>query len=306
MESVPSWVHVLAGGSAGATAALVSCPLDVVKMRTQSGILSTSRPFAVMAQTWKSEGLAGFYRGLGTAMIGYLVTHAIYFGVYQRAKPIFASMFQGNPQTNALVHAWAAITAGIATNISTNPIWLVRARIITHDISPSSRAKLGAPLRHKAPKALYHGLDAAAEVVAQHGVRGLWRGTLVSLVGVVHPAIQLPLYEIFRRRFSKHHDMIPGSYAIVGAALASKIAAATVTYPHEVIRTQIQTRADVRNVRDAIRSIWARDGTRGFYRGLTINVIRALPSSAVVFLAYEKYVLGLLYLDKRVGARRSA
>ena len=35
------------------------------------------------------------------------------------------------------------------------------------------------------------------------------------------------------------------------------------------------------------KGIWAREGLKGFYRGLTPCLLRAFPSAAVTFLVYE-------------------
>lgn len=38
---------------------------------------------------------------------------------------------------------------------------------------------------------------------------------------------------------------------------------------------------------DVFQKIYAQDGWRGFYRGLSINLVRTVPSSAVTMLTYE-------------------
>lgn len=78
--------------------------------------------------------------------------------------------------------------------------------------------------------------------------------------------------------------------------------ASITTYPHEVIRTrlQIHQRALVRAGHEAdhvpgviqtFRNVIAQEGWRGLYRGLSINLIRTVPNSAVTLLTYV-YPLG--------------
>ena len=38
---------------------------------------------------------------------------------------------------------------------------------------------------------------------------------------------------------------------------------------------------------DCARQIYARNGVRGFYSGLSANVLRAAPNTAVQFIVYE-------------------
>ncbi|THU99071.1 hypothetical protein K435DRAFT_659707, partial [Dendrothele bispora CBS 962.96] len=47
---------------------------------------------------------------------------------------------------------------------------------------------------------------------------------------------------------------------------------------------------EIRNVRgmgDAFKVIWAKDGVKGFGRGLTPRVMTTMPSSALCWLSYE-------------------
>lgn len=89
--------------------------------------------------------------------------------------------------------------------------------------------------------------------------------------------------------------------------------ASLTTYPHEVVRTRLQTQRrllasvdhktqpagpDVGNVfhvkqaRDSrgggtihtIKKIVAKEGWRGLYKGLSVNLIRTVPNSAVTML----------------------
>ena len=41
-------------------------------------------------------------------------------------------------------------------------------------------------------------------------------------------------------------------------------------------------------MRRVARRIWRADGVRGFYRGLGPGVLRVMPQSAIVFMAYER------------------
>lgn len=91
--------------------------------------------------------------------------------------------------------------------------------------------------------------------------------------------------------------------------------ATLVTYPHEVLRTRLQIHKHSRPVDSALapsgssialeKTSWGRrrdgvidtflrikrqDGWKGFYRGLSINLVRTVPNSAVTMLTYVEFL----------------
>jgi solute carrier family 25 (mitochondrial folate transporter), member 32 len=69
--------------------------------------------------------------------------------------------------------------------------------------------------------------------------------------------------------------------------------ASTVTYPHEVVRTRLQTQLSIpthqkyTGIIQSIRLIFSQEGIRGFYRGFGISLTRTVPSSALTILTFE-------------------
>ena len=71
--------------------------------------------------------------------------------------------------------------------------------------------------------------------------------------------------------------------------------ASCVTYPHEVVRTRLQLQKRLVNAEalpprsgivKTVKSIIANEGWRGLYKGLSINLFRTVPNSAVTMLTY--------------------
>ncbi|KAI9465410.1 mitochondrial NAD transporter [Lactarius psammicola] len=269
---------MIAGAGGGLVASIATCPLDVVKTKLQAqratlgqadylGISATFRDIV------RHDGFRGLYRGLGPTILGYLPTWAIYFAVYDGIKTLFGEAPLGlnapvakserlypapsakGYQPIVREHPWSlhilsAMVAGAASTICTNPFWVIKTRFMTQSRSET---------RYR------HTLDAAITIYRSEGIRAFYRGLLPSLLGITH----------------------------VACAMTASLA----TYPHEVVRTRLQTQRRLllqsgapRKRSGIIRTttkILHFEGWRGLYKGLSVNLIRTVPNSAVTMLTYE-------------------
>lgn len=134
----------------------------------------------------------------------------------------------------------------------------------------------------------------ARSVYAAEGLGAFYVSYPTTLaITIPYNAIQYTAYEHIKRFMNPRNDYSPQSHIIAGG-IAGGVAAA-VTTPLDVAKTMLQTRgssteADIRGVRgmqDAFRVIWARDGLKGFARGLSPRVLTNMPSSALCWMSYE-------------------
>lgn len=151
-----------------------------------------------------------------------------------------------------------------------------------------------------------------------------YRGLLPSLIGVSHIAVQFPLYERFKlynstfpqtRSFPQEcadelcfagppdGSDIP-STTILLCSSGSKMIASIATYPHEVLRTRLQIqkrsreaalgpasiKAPYEGVVVTFRKIVAQEGATGLYRGMGVNLVRTVPSSALTILTFVQFL----------------
>ena len=214
---------------------------DIYRVSTPN--VPNARPIPKPANTiqlvssiYRIEGWAAFFRGLGPSLAGVVPAAAIKFYVYGNCKRIGANLMDRGEDA-AIVHAQAAICAGLATSTATNPIWLIKTRL------QLDRAQTHAG---ELPTRQYrNSIDCVRQVVRQEGIRGLYRGMSASYLGTAETALHLVLYERLKSMF--HHSLkttdgtgtaawteIVNWVSTSGAAGTAKFAANLITYPHEV------------------------------------------------------------------------
>ncbi|KAI5461308.1 mitochondrial carrier domain-containing protein [Mariannaea sp. PMI_226] len=287
----PAVVESMAGLSAGSVATLVVHPLDIVKTRMQ--IFRTSHsPSSVRPSTMSilrslaasPQPLASLYRGLTPNLVGNASSWASFFFFKSRFERALAAS-QGRARPSPGDYFAASAFSGAATAALTNPIWVLKTRMVSSD-----RGTQGA----------YPSMLAGARtILATEGVRGFYRGLAVSLIGVSHGAVQFAVYEPAKRWYylrrlrrqgvGEDHPMT--TEATVALSSMAKLVAGAVTYPYQVLRSRLQNyEADERfgrGFRGVVSRIWTEEGLRGFYRGLVPGVVRVMPATWVTFLVYE-------------------
>lgn len=291
---------VLAGAGAGLVSSVVTCPLDVIKTKLQAqSVAHGGHGYLGIRDTvaWiiKNQGLRGLYRGLGPTILGYLPTWAIYFSVYDEVKKRLGDNEYHDPSLPDhplerrkawATHIIAAMTAGASGTIATSPLWVIKTRFMTQPADES-------PYRHT--------WDAFRTIYRTEGWRAFYRGLFPSLLGVTHVAVQFPLYEQLKHWFADRSGVSTvqlSSGTILLCSALSKMTASIATYPHEVIRTRLQIQrnphsgalTDTRTYRGFIHTtarVVRREGWKGLYKGLSINLVRTVPNSAVTLVTYE-------------------
>ncbi|TKA82421.1 hypothetical protein B0A49_00020 [Cryomyces minteri] len=288
-----SVVESLAGFTAGIVSTLVVHPFDVVKTRLQVDHSNRSR----LGDSWRivrslfhhEGGSTALYRGLMPNMLGNSISWALYFLWYGNIKDMIQTYRGAGNRLTSLDYFLASGTSGILTAIFTNPIWVIKTRMLS-----TGRNAPGAY------RSISHGTKS---LYRAEGIAGFYRGLLPSLFGVSHGAIQFMAYEQLKNHWAVgsgggRRELSNWDYLLLSAG--SKVFAGSITYPYQVVRARLQTydaNQKYRGAGDVVRQVWAREGIGGFYKGLGPNIVRVLPSTCVTFLVYEnvKFYLPRLY-----------
>lgn len=207
----------------------------------------------------------------------------------------------------------ASVTAGACSTSATNPIWVIKTRLMSQ---VSSNAHEG----HRTPWHYSGTFDAARQMYKSEGMRAFYSGLAPALLGLTHVAIQFPLYEYLKMRFTGHEmgeqteSTSQNNIGMLAATCLSKMAATTATYPHEVLRTRLQTqqrgvassdgmlnKPRYQGVIMMCRLIIREEGWRAFYNGLGTNMLRAVPAAMTTMFTYETLKSQFIKMQKDAG-----
>ncbi|KAL0288557.1 UNVERIFIED_CONTAM: Folate transporter 1, chloroplastic [Sesamum calycinum] len=84
-------------------------------------------------------------------------------------------------------------------------------------------------------------------------------------------------------------------YAMLGAS--SKLAAILLTYPCQVIRARLQQRPCIQGIPKymdtwhVMKETAQFEGPRGFYKGITANMVKNAPAASITFIVYENVLI---------------
>ncbi|KAL5013316.1 hypothetical protein ScPMuIL_007586 [Solemya velum] len=315
--SESSVLPLVAGGIGGTVGAVLTCPLEVVKTRLQSSVavfqpvyitpnvqylnrphsvnLSTCANCEVLGQCSvqgstrsiglgfclrhivENEGVRALFKGLGPNIVGVAPSRAIYFFSYANTKKYLNTVL--TPDT-PLVHIGSAVTAGVTACTATNPIWFVKTRL---QLDQKRNDSLTC---RQCVKNIYKDM----------GLKGFYKGITASYFGVTETVIHFVIYEAVKAKllqYSNHdrnyNQMDPSDFLrFMLAGAISKTCATCIAYPHEVARTRLREEGSkYRTFIQTILLVAKENGYRGLYRGLSTQLIRQIPNTAIVMSTYE-------------------
>ena len=87
MSQIPFWKRLLAGGTAGGTSIALVNPTDVVKTQMQ-GSSEALRISPIVQRIYATEGLVGFWAGVGPNVGRCFIGNACELGCYDQAKTV--------------------------------------------------------------------------------------------------------------------------------------------------------------------------------------------------------------------------
>ena len=160
-------------------------------------------------------------------------------------------------------------------------------------------------------KALYSGtFDAFCKILRAEGVRGLYRGFMVSTFTLVSGQAYITTYEVVRKYVSHYSPSNTVKSVVAGGA--ASLVAQTITVPIDVVSQHLMMQGQGEHLSrfklkpkmmlaaskrrptfgqtwDITVQVFAADGFRGFYRGYVASLLTYIPNSALWWPFYHFY-----------------
>ena len=284
---------ILAGGIAGAAAKTCVAPLERIKMLLQvhgmtntTAAAATSRPPGLLnmaKEILMVDGPVGFWRGNVANVVRIIPTKGILFACNDQYRVLYG-VDPKNPDPLRLMASGAS--AGMTSTLLTYPLDLVRSRLMM--ISASASATQGG--------AHYTGiLDCFVKTYRQEGVRGLYGGLGPTLTGIIpYAGVSFAAFDVIKEYMPRdEHNKIATQYKLLCGAIAGFLSQ-SVSYPVDTVRRRMQLQGCTggerlyKNAIDCTAQVFRKEGLFAFYRGLSANLLRAAPNTAIQFTAYEQ------------------
>jgi solute carrier family 25 thiamine pyrophosphate transporter 19 len=195
--NLPSTAQSMVSGTvAGSAATLVTYPLDL--LRTRFALQGRQRVYASLPRAvvdiWAHEGPRGFFRGVGAAVTQIGPSFGVFFAAYEPAKQLLSQV----PSTSGWENAVAGAVASTTAKIATYPLDFARKRM-------QAQGPVRGQFVHQNIPIYTNSIDVLFKVARTEGVRGWYKGVVVSLVKAApSSAVTMWVYEqtmkLLRRR----------------------------------------------------------------------------------------------------------
>lgn len=293
-------------GTAAVTSKTISAPIERIKMvvQSQSEMVKSGaldRPFKGIADCgqWivKNEGVAGFWKSNFTNCLRYFPTQALNFTFKKQVKQVGA--LKPNKADAKLLNVSKNIAsgglAGFGSLCFVYHLDYARTRL-ANDLKAAG--KDGTSTRQ------YNGLvDVYRKTIASDGVAGLYRGFVISAVGIfVYRGLYFGLYDSIMPYCPVYGSASIDTSVRFCVGYTVTVLAGLASYPIDTIRRRMMMRSGsgvkYNGSMDCAMQILKQEGFSAYFKGAGANILRGVAGAGVLAGfdtlsdAYVHYVYG--------------
>jgi len=187
--AVTFYKNIASGGLAGASSLVFVYSLDYARTRLANDAKSAkkggSREFNglidVYSKTFKSDGIAGLYRGFVISCVGIIVYRGFYFGLYDTLKPLVLG-----PDAGVMISFCLGYGVTVGSGLLSYPIDTIRRRMMMTS---------GQAVKYKSS------VDCAMQVIRNEGFMSLMKGAGANILRGVAGAGVLAGFDKFKELY---------------------------------------------------------------------------------------------------------
>eukprot|EP00040_Diaphanoeca_grandis_P024261 m.133133 g.133133 ORF g.133133 m.133133 type:complete len:259 (-) comp29655_c0_seq1:40-816(-) len=246
MTDPPAWRSVISGSIGGVCATLVGHPFETVKVRLQTG--QTTHLFK------------NLYAGIASPLVA--------------VTPMWAfAYFSYRGTLKLLPEEWSNVERGMTAGAASGLLSVVLK-------TPVDAVKIVAQNSHVSA------MQAARSLVKHEGMRGMYRGSLATLLYMTpSQAAFFGAYEFAQQTLQGYDNIDFAARAFLCGGIAGCVEW-TSCFPGDVVKTRCQAQPGVK-MGDVWKQVFREQGIRGFYRGYLPTILRAFPANGAGFLGIE-------------------
>ncbi|KAI0092006.1 mitochondrial carrier [Irpex rosettiformis] len=271
---------------------------------------------SAVTRIYSEGGVRAFWTGNGLSVVKILPESAIKFFTYETSKRIFAKYYDhvDNPRDISGVSRFlSGGMGGISSQLSTSTLcptlfvysYLSYCARYIPDRNYESEQQNDKPacdcaeflqtqmMSNAGEKKSIR--EAAARLYANGGIRAFYRGLGIGLLGVFpYSAIDMSTFEGLKLAYLRTSGKEePGVFVLLACGSVSGSIGATSVYPLNLVRTRLQASGSTGHpqkytgMMDVVQRTYAKDGWRGFYRGLLPTLAKVVPAVSISYVVYE-------------------
>lgn len=230
-------------------AVIVTYPFDTFKTHRQI--------FSKSLNNFKINNVKTLFRGLNVQ----LLTYPIFWGVYFQNQKLLRS-YSGEYQSiisNIFMETFLCSTFG---TIIANPLFVIKTRLQVNNDTTF--------------------IQVTKDLIKNEGIKGLFKGTFMSICNNMKLMIQMPLYYKLKDDWN---------YSIEFSSFLSKSVANTMLYPTDVVRSQMRYSTENIGNLQLIKRIYKSTGISGFYRGFLWYNCVSIPNFMIFMFLKDRILI---------------
>jgi len=296
-------------GCAAVISKTVAAPIERVKLliQNQSEMLKTGRldkPYTGVIDCTRrvisTEGVIPLWRGNLANCLRYFPTQALNFAFKDKIRQAFASSKTDSEMNKFAKNVASGGAAGALSLLFVYSLDYCRTRL-ANDAKASK----------KGGERQFNGMvDVYKKTIASDGLSGLYRGFVISCVGiVVYRGFYFGLYDtinpIFER--NKFWGFPYPVFAKFALGYAVTVSAGLISYPLDTVRRRMMMTSGeavkYKGSIDCTQQILKSEGVISFFKGAGANILRGIAGAGVLvgFEVFQKQ-----YIEWRVGATKKS